>query len=166
MSDLPVQPLFLPLIHELARYAASHKEAPLFHRVGTAVDFRDRMASGVADPITAVVSPSGRREGMAAGKLAIELQDVGFYEGVRRSGARTVIAVNLDASESDLTSLDQGELVAAVRPAGGLPDATLAVTPAEEGARQSWWRVALLSLALLLVMETVLANAGARGVPP
>ncbi len=158
MSDLPVQPLFLPLIHELARYASAHREAPRYHRVGGSVDLRGEEAKHAADPLTAVVSPSGRRERMREGTSGIELREIGFYEAVRGSGMRRIIAANIDPTESDLTSLDQEELAAAVRPAGRLPEAALAATPAEGDARQSWWRAALLSLALLMALETMFAN--------
>jgi hypothetical protein len=159
MSDLPVQPLFLPLIRELARYVSAHQETPRYHRVGGSVDLRGKDTKPGADPLTALLSPSGRREEMRAGTSGIELQEIGFYETVRESGIRRIIAANIDPTESDLTSLDQEELAAAVRPAGRLPDPALTATPAEGSARQSWWRVALLSLALLMVLETILANS-------
>ncbi len=165
MSDLPVQPLFLPLIHELARYASSHKEAPVYHRVGGVVDLGGMETPSVASPFTAFVSPSGRKEILAEGASGIELPDVGFYEAVRGSGMRSVFAANIDPSESDLTALDQAELEAAVRPGDRLPDPGLAVTPAEEGVRQSWWRVALMSLGLLMVLETVFANTRGHRTP-
>lgn len=78
---------------------------------------------------------------------------------------RSVFAANIDPSESDLTALDQAELEAAVRPGDRLPDPGLAVTPAEEGVRQSWWRVALMSLGLLMVLETVFANTRGHRTP-
>ncbi len=159
MSDLPVQPLFLPLIHELARYASAHKEAPLYHRVGSAVDLRNKKTGRAADPVTVIVSPSGRGDKLGESASGFEVQDAGFYEAVRKSGGRSIIAANIDPAESDLTSLTQEELGAAVRPAGQAPDpAAVALTPAEEGARQSWWRLGLASLLLLLAMEAVLAN--------
>ncbi len=165
MSDLPVQPLFLPLIHELARYVSAHKDEPLYHRVGGAVDLRGKEKPAGADPVTAFVLPSGRKETRAEGATGLEPQDVGFYEAIRGSGAPSLIAVNLDPAESDLTTLDQEELGAAVRPAGRLPEPALALTPAEEGVRQSWWRLALMSLALLMVLETVFANSRGQRAP-
>ena len=165
MSDLPVQPLFLPLIHELARYVSAHQEAPLYHRVGTAVDFRGKEATAVADPVTVIVSPSGGKERMVEGASGFEPQEPGFYEAVRRSGARRVFAVNIDTAESDLTSLDPKDLEAAVRPAVRLPDRSLAPPPAEDGSRQSWWRMTLMSLLLLMGIETAFANTQSRRGP-
>lgn len=158
MSDLPVQPLFLPLIHELARYASAHKEAPLYHRVGAAIDFRDKQNASVTDPVQTVADPAGRSEKLADGTPGIELEQAGFYDATRRSGSREAVAVNVDAAESDLTWLRQEELVAAVRPAQGAPAGTAALSPREDGARQSWWRLALLSLVLLMAFEGLLAN--------
>jgi hypothetical protein len=157
MSDLPVQPLFLPLIHELARYASAHKDAPLYHRVGDAVNLREK-SEALTPLVTFVTSPSGRKEKLADGVSGIELQEVGFYESVTGTEARRIIAVNADTAESDLTALDQGELQAAVRPAGSVTEAESASTPAEAGERQSWWRLALLSVAVLMVLETILGN--------
>lgn len=159
MSDLPVQPLFLPLVHELARYASAHKEAPLYRRVGGAVDFRDRQAAPAVDPVTVVTSPAGRADRQESGHAGVELEEAGFYQATHGSGAQTAIAVNVDPAESDLTWLNQNELSAAVRPATSTPDPTLGASPVLDGARQSWWRAALAALLLLLAFETVLANA-------
>lgn len=165
MSDLPVQPLFLPLIHELARYVSAHQEAPLYHRVGAAVDLRGKETAAVADPVTSIVSPSGGKERMAEGASGFEPQEPGFYEAVRGSGARRMFAVNIDTAESDLTSLDPKDLEAAVRPVVRMPDRSLAPPPAEDGARQSWWRMTLMSLLLLLGIETAFANTQSRRGP-
>lgn len=157
MSDLPVQPLFLPLIHELSRYASAHKDTPLYHRVGGVGDFETQTRTS-ADPLTATIAPSGRREQRSGAASGLELEEVGFYEGARASGARDLLAANVESAESDLTSLDQGELQAAVRPARGVPGPEAATAPVEASARQAWWRAALLSLAVLMGMETLFSN--------
>jgi hypothetical protein len=166
MSDLPVQPLFLPLVHELARYASAHQDTPLYHRIGGAVDFREKDSASDADPITFVTSPSGRKEKMADGVFGVEVQEPGFYEALHKSGASSVVGADLDLAESDLTALDQGELQAAIRPPGRASEETLSVSPVDASARQSWWRLALFAALLLMVVETVLGNArGQKDVP-
>ena len=158
MSDLPVQPLFLPLIHELARYASAHKSAPLFHRVGSAVSLG---TEGPSEPTRSrrVTFPSGHREDISGNDAGVELEEAGFYEATSDKGETTLVAVNLETVESDLTSMDAAELEAALRPRGQAAQPMNSVTPAEEGARQSWWRLALVAMALLLVTEMVLGNA-------
>ncbi len=159
MSDLPVQPLFLPLIHELARYASAHEDTPLFHRVGAAVTMAGGRNGKNTDPARSVTSPLGRKENLVAGTSGIELQIPGFYEAERLSGARYLVAANVDSGESDLTALDPDELVAAIRPGGRPAESPIAVTPAEAGARQTWWRLALLAVLLLMAAETIFGNA-------
>jgi hypothetical protein len=166
MSDLPVQPLFLPLIHELARYASAHRETPLYQRVGSSIDIAGRTEPGLEDPPVTVVLPSGRKEKIAEGSSGIELQAVGFYETTRASGARGVTAANIDSAESDLTALEPGELEAALRRASRSVNPEVAVSPGEQGARQSWWRLALLSVALLMLLETLFGNTKAPRVTP
>jgi hypothetical protein len=161
MSDLPVQPIFLPLVHELARYASAHRDAPLYHRVGGAFDLGGGEAATAAGQSANVVSPSGRKQTLPAGVSGIELEETGFYEASRGGAAAASIAVNLDTAESDLTLLDQDELAAALRPANRAEAKATVAAPMEAGARQSWWRAALLAVALLMALETALW--GARG---
>lgn len=159
MSDLPVQPLFLPLIHELARYASAHEDTPLFHRVGAAVTLAGGRNGQNTDPARAVTSPLGRKENLGVGASGIELQLPGFYEAERVSGARYIVAANVDSGESDLSALDADELAAAIRPRGRPAESPITVTPAEAGARQTWWRLALLVVLLLMAAETIFGNA-------
>lgn len=156
MSDLPVQPLFLPLIHELARYASAHQDAPLYHRVGGAFDLGEGQPKASAAEPASVVTPSGRKKTLAAGASGIELEETGFYEARRGPGPPGAIAVNIDTAESDLTSLDEEELTAALRPGGQTSEPARMAVPLEAAARQLWWRAALLSVALLMVLEAIL----------
>lgn len=160
MSDLPIQPLFLPLIHELARYAAAHKDAPLYHRIGASVDLREREGpTRAADPLVSLILPSGKKLPMAADASGLELTEAGFFEAIRASGAQHLVASNLEASESDLSALEADELEAAIRPATRPSNDVVPLRPAEGPERESWWRAALLSVALLMALETVMANS-------
>ncbi|HQZ18001.1 MAG TPA: BatA and WFA domain-containing protein [Vicinamibacteria bacterium] len=159
MSDLPVQPLFLPLVHELARYASAHQDAPLYHRVGGAFDLGDGRDAAPAGRPATVISPSGRRQTLEASVLGLELDEAGFYEASRGSAPPRAIAVNIDTSESDLTSLDLEELEAALRPTGPAEGPARSATPLEDGARQSWWRASLLAVILLMALESLLGAA-------
>ena len=106
-----------------------------------------------------MLSPLGRKEKVEPGAAGLELNAVGFYEIEHASGARSLIAANVDSAESDLTSLDPDELQAAIRPAGQKAAPAIEVTALEASARQTWWRLALLAVILLMVAETVLGNA-------
>jgi len=159
MSDFPVQPLFLPLVHELARYASAHQDAPLYHRVGGAFDLGDGRDAAPGGRSATVVSPSGRRQTLEASVLGLELDEAGFYEASRGSAPPRAIAVNIDTSESDLTSLDLEELEAALRPTGPAEGPARPATPLEDGARQSWWRASLLAMVLLMALESLLGAA-------
>ncbi len=164
MSNFPVQPLFLPLIHELARYASAHQDAPLYHRVGGAFPLGDGRDAAPAGRPATVISPSGRRQTLEAGVLGFELDEAGFYEASRGSAPASVIAVNIDSAESDLTSLDREELEAALRPTGPAEGPARPAGPLEEGSRQTWWRASLLAVVLLMGLESLLGTA--RGQKP
>ena len=106
------------------------------------------------------MTPSGRKQALDAGISGVELDEAGFYEASRGSAPAQVIAVNIDTAESDLTSLDQDELEASLRPTG--PAEAPAATPLEDGARQPWWRAALLAVLLLMAIEALHGTARAQ----
>lgn len=164
-GDLPIQPVFLPLVHQLALYAARYVERPAGHHVGqVAVVSPDRLAGQEA---VVVVSPSGARDRREIGgePLAVALQEAGFYE-VReaRPGGRLLdlVAANLDPEEARLEAFDPEDLGVA---AGAVDSATAAAAlaevlgPREQEARQGLWWYLLAGLALLLAAE---ALAGGR----
>jgi hypothetical protein len=157
-SDLPVQPLFLPLIHELARYASAHKDASLYRRVGEPLDLGEGDGSKDGAGARSVLSPSGRKRTFPAGEAGMELEEPGFYEVVRSDGASRLIAANLETAESDLTPLDPEELSAALRPAGKGLEPARQVALEEPSERQAWWRAALLAVILLMVAEAFLGS--------
>ena len=165
-SDLPVQPLFLPLMHELARYAAAFKEIPLANRVGAAASLTSPQIGSAIRPIDRVTAPSGRRIQVARDAQGLELDETGFYEVVRNSEATSFLAANVDSAESDLGVLDQGELQAALRPAGASAESAPATAPTDAAARQSWWRVVLIALGLVMLTELVLGNSRGQRTTP
>jgi hypothetical protein len=158
MSDLPLQPLFLPLVHELARHASAHRDVPLFHRVGEAVDLANG-SLGVIDRVVTLQTPAGRTEQITDRQSGIELTDIGFYEASRASGGVTLMAANLGTGESDLSFFDSSELEAALRPRETAATAAEAAALSPTSESQSWgWRALLVALVLILGLEAVLAN--------
>ena len=166
-TDIAVKPIFLPLVHQLARYLAHYEPAASWYTVGQVLDLTAR-AKSRADRI--VVTPSGERQNrISAGEGAeglLELNEQGIYEvrsAVASGGRPEAIAVNLDPAESDLTPLDPNELVATVTGHASQAQAPTAAAPQEmtreeSERRQSLWWYLLLAGLLLLAAETIIAN--------
>ncbi|MDQ3698059.1 MAG: BatA domain-containing protein [Gemmatimonadota bacterium] len=178
-NDLPLQPVFLPFVHQLAKYAAGYAEDRPSLTVGEAVDARVQgPGTNDQEPGTELVVtiPSGERvrispvdsASSAPRSRALELTEQGFYEVRRaddRAGPARVIAANVDLAEADLTRLDPEELAVAVAGAGdaagnGASAAPLTVT--ERESRQALWWWLLASALVLLAVETVLSNRLSR----
>ena len=115
-SDLPRRSMFLPFIHRAVRHLAGYRAAavgdcgPGARCVG---DARGASTQRV------VLTPSGRRLPIDdEGSDVVELSEKGFYElrGDQRAEGNqnlTVVAVNVDPVEADLTPIDPKEIVAA-----------------------------------------------------
>jgi len=164
-TDFPIKPVFLPFVHTTLRYLADYAEPPTSLQVGQVVP-APRASRAATPPHGAVIAlaPSGARLTIGAEDGAIELSEQGFYE-VRMQGAgadsATVLASNVDLSESDLTPMDPRELIAAVigRPATG-PNGFAEPRPTDEAQAQAqrlWWYL-LVAGGLLLAAETLLSN--------
>jgi hypothetical protein len=168
-SDLPLQPMFLPLAHQMILYAARHVERLPSHLVGRVAPVGADALGGLDAAI--VVDPAGertRREPGGGGEpVALAIEAAGFYE-VREPGAGgrllMLLAANPDPDESALASFDPADLgVAAGAPEGGAAPGpgqapTALLTAAEREREQSLWWYALAGVALLLVLETFFGN--------
>jgi hypothetical protein len=159
-SDLPLQPVYLPMLHRMLLYAAGWKQASAAHIIGDAV------AIDPGDYV--VVSPRSRRITLSSQHPVLPLEERGFYEVRDASRAGTVvstIASNVYVAESDLTPLNASELASSVQVAAtGLRATreTPVATPVEREHRQSlWWYLMVLGFALLAV-ETVVSNRLSR----
>lgn len=172
-SDLPVQPVFLPLAHQLVLYAGRHVARPPAYVVGQVATVESETLGG-ADAVV-IVSPSGDRNRRTPGPdgVAFELREAGFHE-VReaRAGGRVLatVAANIGPEESNLARIEPADLALAA----GAPDTTavLAQTGATETGSaiererdQSLWWYALVLLAAVLLMESVLANRRRGAIP-
>ena len=155
-NDLALQPVFLPLVHQLARHVAGHHETRPSRSVGEVLS----VAANAQAPRAAVTTPSGDRVRLEKGQLAVELLEAGFYELQREGTAPEAIAVNLDAAESDLAAVDAEELQHALsrRAAGPVSVGAVSLTPEDAERRQSLWWYLLAAALLLLLAETLLSN--------
>ncbi len=186
-TDLPLQPVFLPFIHEVAKYAGRYSDAKASFTAGDVLDlsrhgelvamFGDRGPVPPAAPGRGqftMESPSGklmRLDPFGAGHLA-ELREAGFYElrgPDTPAGSGRPIAVNVDLAESDLSHFDPQEMAAAVAaPTAGTdgPQPEGAASPDDVERRQVTWWYLLVGVLIFMVAETLLSNRLSRGVEP
>lgn len=168
-NDLPVQPVFLPLVQSLVRHAAGWTPQRPWETVGQVLALSGaRKGEGLV-----AVSPSGERTRWTEDDSlrSLPLRAQGFYE-IRDADAvapSRVVAVNPDPTESELGAFAPDELSRAVSPAGTV-NATVAATTtlslAERERRQTlWWYVLVVAL-LLLAAESLLSNRLSRSARP
>jgi len=164
-TDLPFHPVWVPLMHQLARRSMAGAESRPWFVAPHVLDL-----SAERDAI--VETPTGQRVRLAddSTRPSVDLRDRGFYE-VRSSttalGAGRPVAVNVDLAESDLSHFDPAELVAAMtaRNSRGANQGTSAAfdgTAQELERRQAIWWYLLLAALLLLAGETLLSNRMSR----
>jgi hypothetical protein len=163
-NDLPVKPVFLPFVHQLARHLGAYREPEPWLTVGEVLDPARALPSPAAD-VRTVVSPSGRRIALdPEGGDVVPLEEQGFYElrgQEAAAGAAATVAANVDLSESDLTAMDPQEVVAAVTGLGaaaaGAAGAAEMTDATREATQRVWWYL-LFAGVLLLSAETLLSN--------
>jgi hypothetical protein len=159
-NDLPLSPIYLPLVRQMARYLGEREERA-WNKVGdtfTAAAARD------GEP-PAVDAPNGERitdrKQTPTGELLINAREPGFYR-LRYPGSSDFAAVNVDSKESDLTKANVEEFVTAVT--GADPKAAAEAAAKEKmsneeiEARQRVWWMLLIAALLLFISEAVLAR--------
>jgi hypothetical protein len=173
-NDLPLQPVFLPVAHQMAKYAAAYADERPWSVVGQVANlpniFRDSTGPGDAASKAeyVAVAPSGARTRLeGSDKRSVELTEEGFYE-MQRAGSRgepRVVAVNVDLAESDLTAVEPQLLTGAMMARAGTDSASSQVeasTPVDIERRQGFWWYLLAAVLLVLVGETILSNQLSR----
>ncbi|HTE45736.1 MAG TPA: BatA domain-containing protein [Gemmatimonadaceae bacterium] len=178
-TNLPLQPVFLPFIHQLGKHVGRYADPRPWFTAGDVLDlsrhgeltapFTGGRAADSANTLI-VESPSGVRERVTAtgaGHL-VTLKEQGFYELRGQNtpvGSGRPIAVNVDPAESDLSHLDPQDIVVAVTAVNGqrLPGSDLnTATPKDQEQRQKVWWYLLLGALLLMAGETMLSNRLSR----
>ena len=156
-SDLPVQPVYLPLMHRMLIYAAGWERDQAANTVG------DVVSLGAGDYVA--VSPRGKRITLSAAQPSLPMEERGFYEVRGADNDNEVIATiasNVDVGESDLAPLDAAELVSAVQTPAGTerrsPREQAQASAEERERRQSLWWYLLVAGFTLLAAETVISN--------
>jgi hypothetical protein len=171
-SDFPRQPVFLPFVHELMRYASGYRAPRVAQVVGDVIDVDDALGAAgarTASQAVVAVAPSGQRHRFAAdtGRRALPLDEAGFYAltGAGSPGSRpTLVAANVDPRESEFDTFDPLRMTDALATdvAEDLADSGTAVLTAEERERrQSLWWWLLAAVTVVLGVEAVAAARAA-----
>ncbi|MGE0132705.1 MAG: BatA domain-containing protein [Blastocatellales bacterium] len=159
-NDLPLTPIYLPLIRQMARRLGEREERA-WNLVGQT--FTADAAKDGTPP--AIDAPNGERitdrKQTNEGELIVAAREPGFYR-LRYANNSDFAAVNVDSKESDLTKLNVEEFVTAVT--GADPKAVSAAAANEklsneeiESRQRVWWMLLIAAL-LLFVAEGVLAR--------
>jgi hypothetical protein len=173
-NDLALQPVFLPFVHQLAKYAGRYSGARASFTAGDVLDLsrHGELTGDWANKPNGLVveAPSGERSHLpSTSEGLIPLREQGFYEVRPDGSARGMgrrVAVNLDPAEANLARIDPEELRASVlASAGGAAAASLAAdAPTHEDAerRQTIWWYLLALAGVLLATETLMSNRLSR----
>jgi hypothetical protein len=174
-TNLPLQPVFLPFVHQLGKHVGRYADPRPSFIAGEVLDLSRHgeltapfVGGKAADTATTLIveAPSGARERVSAtgANHLVTLHEQGFYELRGQNtpaGSGRPIAVNVDPAESDMSHLDPQDVVLAVTAASGQrqPGMDLtAATPQDQERRQRVWWYLLLGALLLMGVETVLSN--------
>ena len=171
-NDLALQPVFLPFVHQIAKYAGRYSGARASFTAGEVLDLSrhaELTSAQRAGPLV-VEAPSGAKTRLASSNEGlIALHEQGFYE-IRPDGAARGmgqrVAVNLDPVEANLARIDPQELKASVLSStGGQAGGALTTdTPTREDTerRQTIWWYLLALAGVLLATETLMSNRLSR----
>lgn len=155
-NDLPIRPVFVSFMIEAARYLSG------IEQVATAFDAGATLPLSLVGGVSGqVIDPDGRTVLSLAGTTRaqrIELHKTGFYE-VYTSQGDYVVAVNTDPRESELAAIapETMQRWIAAMSAAAEPGETAAFE--QEAEPFELWHALLLILALVLIGESILANA-------
>lgn len=154
-NDLPLQPVFVSFVAQLADYLAQRSVNDNSYTTGSRYALGNSGAGGGQ-----VIDPAGHEMlGLAdTGRaLTVRLGQSGFYQVITANRER-LLAVNPDARESDLGPLSaqfmqqwQSAARSAAQPVAGATEAHLVQRPIVE-----LWRWLLLALGLAVVAESAL----------
>lgn len=153
-TDLPLTEVFVPLLYQIAGYATGTSVAPPQYVVGDIVP-----VTGPPNGQWDVSGPDGDVYTVEADSTGVgyfrQAHRPGHYQ-VRQGRTNQFFAVNVDPREADLTARDTEEAYAAVtyQRAVSLRPERL---PEEQEEEQNLWRVLLMIVLGLFVLESILA---------
>jgi uncharacterized membrane protein len=158
-NDLPLTPLYLPLVHQMIRYVAS-REAGSWYALGQSF----RVAKESKGDPPAVDAPDGARltdnRLTADGDVLVTGRQPGFYR-LRYAARPDFAAVDLNAAEGDFTKLDFAAFISSVTGGAGKAEGREASRNSSneeiENRQKVWWPLLFLAL-LILITESMLAQ--------
>jgi hypothetical protein len=160
-GDFPLHPAFIPLVHQMIRYAAGISDDPPAYAIPSSVPLGNyKLAGGgqVSAQFWDVIAPDGKHAVPLEEERRTDfltLQQTGFYQ-LRHSTGSHWIAANMDPRESDLSQLSADDRALWVASAASKPDSENG--GAENLKRQNlWWYLLIIALIVALV-EVYLAN--------
>lgn len=177
-NDLALKPVYLPFVHRLIEHLADYATPTPWVSAGQVLNLAEQRSlladAGLTEAELVAISPSGERilvsQGVRAGFLTTAEQ--GIYEvhdATTPSESPLTLAVNVDLSESNLTSIDPDELASMltgrVTGDGGNSPAegqTRVFTSEDLEQRQRVWWYLLVVVFLLFVAETIISNRLSR----
>ncbi|MFC1664150.1 BatA domain-containing protein [Pseudomonadota bacterium] len=175
-TDFPVQPMFLPLLHQIMRYLAEFEMPPNQFEVGAVVDVLryaraiaggDAVVAGAHGSTLIVESPSGSEIRLSRNNPLLRLEEQGFYQvhGATPGNLDVVLAANINSVEANLRTLDVGKFVEDIVSEIRVESADVVPTKRQKSEREldkDIWRILLLLVFLLLLLEAFSANLLSR----
>ncbi len=154
-NDLPVQPVFVPMIAQLAAYLAGD------HRIGSEVPLGAALSARAMGFAGAqVFAPDGDMALGIAGAGAgddVLVDKIGFYEVVG-SGRTELVAVNVDPVESDPGAMTGEELARWSELGPGAEQAATGISGIMEAPPTELWPWILALLVALVLAESWVGN--------
>jgi hypothetical protein len=162
-NDLPLHPMFVPFVQELAGDLSGLQQRQGVALVDSYMQLRTAKEQAVS---VEVIDPQGKRPlsiNQAATAQSIQLTEAGFYELRLANGRQDVVGVDADRRESDLALMPDDVLALWTgRSNNGSQSGSTANAGADDAAPDKTpyslaWYVLLALLALALA-ESVLAS--------
>ena len=160
-NDLPVQPVFVPFVVELARYLSGAAEDTHQATVDTSLALAQQRQGGAA---VQILDPAGDRAlslSQSVEQSDVSLDQVGFYQ-IQSARGVELIAVNPDPRESNFRPLEADTLALwQATGRGGAEAAQAAGIGAESPIKPpplEIWKFLLLLLVVVVLLESVIGN--------
>jgi hypothetical protein len=154
-NNLPLQSMYLPLVHESLKYLASTPEKKASYLVGDIVPVSELGRDAE------LLSPAGKALTLQEGQESVSLDEPGVYRQSGEGGT-LLYAVNHAAEESDFSSVAPAVIFDQILNPETTPSQSAAVRnqllkmELEKPQRLWWW--VLLAVVALLIAETFIAN--------
>ena len=160
-NNLPLKPLFVGFMSEMARYLSNTQRLDTQQFAGQHLGIAKD-----AGNYGQLIDPDGNKAlglGETLNSSALQLKQTGFYELINASGNQ-LIGVNIDPKESDLASIDAAKLEQWQTAATRIQQTASVDGQALNTDRKmnEFWMVLFALAVLLLIFESIFANFNLR----